>query len=216
MGKSKITNRTLKKIIVIGSSVIVAGIVFVGLLTLQEKVINPHGKAMAFQLKQDITKNTLIDRDNIKNYVEKVEVPKNFIVSEAVTMPNEVLDHISTENLNKGTILAKNYFINKKSILNKIQNPVEVSFTTRDISEVLGGTLRKGDVIDLSVIEKDNQSKKIIVGAYVDKVFSGDNKKVESGSDAASMTINVIIGSADLNNFNDAVANGKIRVSMNK
>lgn len=206
----------LKKIINLGVILIIGIFVFGGLLTIENKIMYPKGKVEAFILKKDMDKGTVITESNISDYFRKDLIDGRLEVSNGVTDGRkDLLNHISKENLNAGTVVAKNYFVNKDNILNKIKNPVEVSFSTSDVSDVLGGTLREGDVVTLSKVDKDN-SEQIIKNAYVKRVFSNDNKKVEKDSDIATMTINVMIPESDLNSFNDAVENSKIRVSMNK
>lgn len=209
-------DKNIKKVVVLGISAIVAAVIFFGLITVQEKLVNPYGKVVAYQMKTDIKKNSLITKDNIGSYIEKIVIPGNLGVSNAITDPNEVVDHLTTQYINKGSILSKNDFIDVKNIKNKIQNPIKVSFNTNDVSEVLAGTLRQGNVIDISVIKRDNESKKIISNAYVEEVFTKDNKEIKGDSIEPTTIINILIPAADLNEFNNALAEGKLRVSMNK
>lgn len=204
-----------KKISSLIISLILAIIVFIGLTVVAGKVIAPYGKATVYVATQDLNKGTLITKENVNNYFTKETVQGNLKVSNAVENENSLVNHIATENINKGAVVANNYFIDKDNILNKIENKAEVSFTTNDVSTVLGGIIRVGDIVDLSVV-KDKTSESLVKDAYVTKVFAQDNTELKRNDKKPSMTINVIIPQNLVKAFNTAVSEGKIRVSMNK
>ncbi|CUQ30718.1 SAF domain-containing protein [Clostridium baratii] len=202
------------KIITVIVSLFLTIVVFIGLLIVQKNIISPHGKATVYIATQDLSKGTLITKENINSLFTTQVVDGQLKVSNAVDNKNNLIDHVVTENLNKGTVIAKNYFLDKNNILNKIDNPTEVSFTTNDVSNVLGGVIREGDLINISIVNKDNRSKELLKNAYVTKVFAQDNTELKRGDDKPSMTINIIIPGSLVQEFNTGVSNGNIRVSM--
>lgn len=204
-----------KKITSLIISLILAIIVFIGLTVVESKIIAPQGKVKVYVATKDLNKGTLITKENVNEYFAREIIQGNLKVSNAVENENSLIDHLVGENINKGAVVANNYFIDKNNILNKIENPVEVSFTTNDVSTVLGGIIRAGDIVDLSVV-KDKNSENLVKDAYVTKVFSQDNTELKRDDKKPSMTINVIIPQALVKDFNTAVSEGQIRVSMNK
>lgn len=202
-----------KKIVTLVISLLLAIVVFIGLIIVQKNVVSPNGHATVYVATQNLDRGTLITKDNVNSLFKTEVVDGNLKVSNSVENKNKLIDHIVTQKINQGTVVANNYFLDKNDVLSKIDKPTEVSFTTNDVSNVLGGTIRQGDLINISIIN-DKRSKELLHNAYVSKVFAQDSKEIGRNDDKPAMTINVIIPGSLVQEFNTGVSNGNVRVSM--
>lgn len=118
-------------------------------------------------------------------------------------------------SLDKGEIISKNRLISKTNILKGITHPVEVSFEASDLSQVVGGILRKGDIINISVINSLSKTNmEVLNSAYVEKVFDTSGVRIEkTQKDASAVILNVIIDNSAVKDFNEKISTGEVRVS---
>lgn len=188
---------------------------FIGLLFVEESVLKPNGTVNGFVAKVDIDKGMLITESNISNYfTEKNNIDGSLEVTGAVKTKEELINNITNQNINKGEVVSINSFVAKDDILAKIENPVETSFNVSDISQVVGGILREGDLIDISIVDNNSkESTKILKNVYVDKAISSDGKEIDRTSDLSALTINIILSESEEKILNDSINKGTIRVS---
>jgi hypothetical protein len=188
---------------------------FIGLLFVEESVLKPNGTVNGFVAKVDIDKGMLITESNISNYfTEKNNIDGSLEVTGAVKTKEELINKITNQNINKGEVVSINSFVAKDDILAKIENPVETSFNVSDISQVVGGILREGDLIDISIVDNNSkESTKILKNVYVDKAISSDGKEIDRTSDLSALTINIILSESEEKILNDSINKGTIRVS---
>jgi len=122
---------------------------------------------------------------------------------------------VTCVSLDKGEIISKNRLISKTNILKGITHPVEVSFEASDLSQVVGGILRKGDIINISVINSLSKTNmEVLNSAYVEKVFDTSGVRIEkTQKDASAVILNVIIDNSAVKDFNEKISTGEVRVS---
>jgi len=207
MKVSKIKSISITLILVIA--------LFITMLTIEKKLLKPNGSFNGLIAIDDIAKGTLITENNINNlFKEKSDIDGELEVSGVAKTKEELLNFIANENLNKGEIISSNSFISKNSILKDIKDPVETSFNVSDISQVVGGTLREGDLIDISVVDSNtNENTEVLRSVYVEKAISSDGKEIDRSSDLSAITINVIVSSKDEQRLNNYINKGLLRVS---
>lgn len=92
---------------------------------------------------------------------------------------------------------------------------MEVSFEASDLSQVVGGILRKGDIINISVINSLSKTNmEVLNSAYVEKVFDTSGVRIEkTQKDASAVILNVIIDNSAVKDFNEKISTGEVRVS---
>ena len=97
-----------------------------------------------------------------------------------------------------------------------IDDLVEVSFNVSDISQVVGGILRSGDIIDISIIDNNtNESMIVLEDIYVDKAISSDGLQIDRSSDLSALTINILVSKDDSEKLNSYLNKGTLRISKN-
>ncbi len=204
-----------KKIKITLINLILIIVLFVGMLLVEKNILKPNGSFNGLIAINDVAKGTLITEQNINSlFKEKDDIDGELQVNGVAKTKEELLNLIANENLNKGEIISMDSFITKNSILKDIKDPVETSFNVTDISQVVGGTLRKGDLIDISVIDNNtNESTEVLKNVYVEKAISSDGKEIDRSSDLSAITINIIVSKTDEAKLNNHISKGGIRVS---
>lgn len=210
-------NKGEKKFGKIAISLIISIILFVGLLVLESNITSPNGKVEVVKAVNNIKEGTVIDENNKDSLFEVVTVDGSLDFETVLRNTDELVGRIIDTEIKKGEIISSERLIDKDSVLGKIENPVETSVRVTDISQVVGGILREGDIIDISVVNSTTtENEKVLEGVYVSKAFSSDGTEVDRNSAMSVLTVNIIVSPEDEAKLNQAIELGTIRVSKMK
>lgn len=210
-------NKGEKKFGKIAISLIISIILFVGLLVLESNITSPNGKVEVVKAVDNIKEGTVIDESNKDSLFEVVTVDGSLDFETALRKTDDLIGGIIDTEIKKGEIISSERLIDKDSVLGKIEYPVETSVRVTDISQVVGGTLREGDIIDISVVNSTTtENEKVLEGVYVSKAFSSDGVEVDRNSELSVLTVNIIVSPEDEAKLNQAIELGTIRVSKVK
>lgn len=210
-------NKGEKKFGKIAISLIISIILFVGLLVLESNITSPNGKVEVVKAVNNIKEGTVIDENNKDSLFEVVTVDGSLDFETVLRNTDELVGRIIDTEIKKGEIISSERLIDKDSVLGKIENPVETSVRVTDISQVVGGILREGDIIDISVVNSTTtENEKVLEGVYVSKAFSSDGTEVDRNSGMSVLTVNIIVSPEDEAKLNQAIELGTIRVSKMK
>ena len=210
-------NKGEKKFGKIAISLIISIILFVGLLVLESNITSPNGKVEVVKAVNNIKEGTVIDENNKDSLFEVVTVDGSLDFETVLRNTDELVGRIIDTEIKKGEIISSKRVIDKDSVLGKIENPVETSVRVTDISQVVGGILREGDIIDISVVNSTTtENEKVLEGVYVSKAFSSDGTEVDRNSGMSVLTVNIIVSPEDEAKLNQAIELGTIRVSKMK
>lgn len=198
-------------------SACVAIVVFIALLFVEKSLLKPNGTVEGFVAVSDIDKGTVITEENIsKLFTEKNNIDGALEVTGAVKTKDELINKVAKENINKGEVVSNNSFISKDDKFKDIDDLVEVSFNVSDISQVVGGILRTGDIIDISIIDNNtSESLSVLEDVYVDKAISSDGLQIDRSSDLSALTINILVSKDDSEKLNSYLNKGTLRISKN-
>lgn len=198
-------------------SACVAIVVFIALLFVEKSLLKPNGTVEGFVAVSDIDKGTVITEENIsKLFTEKYNIDGALEVTGAVKTKDELINKVAKENINKGEVVSNNSFISKDDKFKDIDDLVEVSFNVSDISQVVGGILRSGDIIDISIIDNNtSESLSVLEDVYVDKAISSDGLQIDRSSDLSALTINILVSKDDSEKLNSYLNKGTLRISKN-
>ena len=210
-------NKGEKKFGKIAIILIISIILFVGLLVLESNITSPNGKVEVVKAVNNIKEGTVIDENNKDSLFEVVTVDGSLDFETVLRNTDELVGRIIDTEIKKGEIISSKRLIDKDSVLGKIENPVETSVRVTDISQVVGGILREGDIIDISVVNSTTtENEKVLEGVYVSKAFSSDGTEVDRNSGMSVLTVNIIVSPEDEAKLNQAIELGTIRVSKMK
>lgn len=196
-------------------SFLIAIVAYAGLIYAERSFLQDYQKANVLMAKKHIDEHTEFNKENVKDYFEIKKIPAIFKTSNSVVTYDAMIDQISSVVIEKGEIIMKTRLLSKSSVLKDIKDPMEVGFEVSDLSQVVGGTLRQGDIIDIAVVNNvTKENTDILQNVYISKVFDTNGKKLEkTQKDAAAVVLNVIIDSSQVQSFNEKITSGDIRVS---
>lgn len=199
-------------------SLIIAIILFVALLFIESKVIAPNGTTNVVIATSDVDKGVVITSENVNTYFkEKENVDGELEVSNSIKSLDELIDTKVNSNINKGEVVSQNDVLDKESILADIQEPIEVSLKVEDISQMVGGTVREGDMIDISVVDEISlENKAVLSNVYVNKAFGADGAEISRDNTTSVLVVNVIISKEDEAILNSSLETGVVRISKIK
>jgi hypothetical protein len=195
-------------------SLIVSIVAFIGLLVVQQTILTPNGTSKVYIATENIEKGTIMTTENVDKLFKEKNVDGELKVTNAITSKKVLVDKIANKDVEKGAVISSNTFTHKDDILAKIKTPVEVSIKVDDISQAVGGILRAGDIINISVVNLiTKENEKIFENTYVNKVFSKEGKEIKREDISSVVTINLIISKEDEAKLNKAIELGVLRIS---
>lgn len=205
-----------KKIGIIFLSLVGAVVIFLILIGLQNKIIFPHGETTVYYAKKYIGKNTEITKDNIHTYLEKKKVSSDNLVESSIISEKGIINMYVTNDILSGEQISSKRIEKMSNRVKDIKNLREYSLKFSDISEVVGGTLREGDVIDL--ILTDNSQGKVVTqtelkNVVVDKAITTDGNIIHraSANKYSATVLNLDLSAEDAHKLDNAVARGKVK-----
>lgn len=203
-----------KNLIIIITCTITTIILFLALLSVQNKMLKPNGTSKVYIAKRNIEKGTVFVSENIDSLVLEKEIDKSLVVSEVVTSKEQFKNKIANNDIIKNEIISNKRLLDKDSILKKIKDPRELSIKFNDIGQVVGGTIREGDIVDLAIIDSvTNEIIKNFNNIYVDKVLSSDGAVISRNDNNSALGLNFIMSSSEVIKFNNNIGKGMVRVS---
>lgn len=209
----------------IALSLVLAVLMFVGMISYENYTLNKHETVGVVRLKADGLKNSQkISKKDIANDFEVISIEKAQDSSNYIHSISEIPEGYVSNDLEKGEILTKKDIteINEKTEYAK--DPVEISIKVSDISNDVGGILRTGDMVYISFIsggtdESGNETKEVNLfnekPYYIDKAIDASGNILTDDS-APATYINLIIDKSEEQAFNEAIVNGDVRMSLKR
>lgn len=219
-GKEKVQTEVGKYRFLI--SLLLAFAVTTALITYQDYKLSKYETIKVVCVNEDvdsIAEGTVINEENVSKYFVLADVNKPLTNNHTLTSLEAVMGKKTAIQLFSGETVTTADFIDVNEVLSNISNPVETSINASDLSQLVGGILREGDIIDISIVADTGEILYKIDGVYVTKAFntSGEllDKNAEEGAVANenAMVINVIMSKMDEQTLNQNINNGRVRVA---
>jgi hypothetical protein len=199
-------------------SLFIAVALFFGLIILQQNLLAPNGTSKVYVANKTIEKGTVLDSQNLNTLFTKTELNNEAIIEGAIYTEDELLElegKILSRDMLKGEGLSSLRVINKDDILANSDYVVEIGINSGDISEVVGGILREGDLVNISSVDPvTKESSLLLDNVYIDKAFSSDGTRIARTDSMAAARVNVLVTSKEAEaNLNKAIELGGIKIS---
>lgn len=209
----KTRNANKKNLFGLVLSVFVAICVFVGLTSYQTTLLSDYEKVTRVISIKTIPKGTLITEKNVANYFTTDEIEAHHDVASSVNEINDMIGYISNADIANGQTISLINFVEKNHLLANKADIVYVSFTVSKAGDAVGGTIREGNIIDVTVKTNDG-----VVSAgeslYVNAVYDTSYRTLTETDDTPATTIEVALDKNKANDFIDAISSGTIYVSL--
>lgn len=196
-------------------SCILAAIFFCICLVLILRLAAPEDTVQVLVVKKQVPVNTSIEKWD--QFFALEEIPVSIIPEGAIFEPEEINGLFTGIDLNKKQIVCKNMLADKKERKRIVENPVEVSVNVSSISQMVGGTIREGDLININAVYKNVEGYESVTiqnSAYVTQAFTSSGIPVASNDKEQVVTVlSLEIDASEEKAFNEALAAGTLRIS---
>lgn len=207
-----------KRIYKIVVSFLIAGLLFAGMLLFEESKKPEIVMKTVVVANQDIAEGVRLTEQNIDNYLTEMSVDEKMCCGDNLTDSKALLGKKTKVTLKKDSVLQNGWFLNADSVKEKMKEPVTVTVRSEDLSEVVGGSLRSGDFIDLNFLQEETGTASLIFrGVLVEKVYDSSGKEVEKGEeDRAASMLTLLLEEDDVEELCELMAAGRFRMAKTK
>lgn len=214
--KEKKKDRNLKLLVI---SMILAVLLFVALLVIERGILADYERTWVVVAARDVETGTEITADNVRDFFTRIEMDVNKKPVQSTREMRELENMVVMQPLVRNEIVLSHHVVAKETLLQDIRDPIEIGFQVSHPDQVVGGILRAGDLIDISVVQRDLEAEsekniQILQHAYISRVFDANGSPIERyGQDTPAVIINIIIDKENEGKFNEAITGGTVRVS---
>ncbi len=206
-------------------SAILACAVTVGLIKYQEQALSKYETVGVVCVKpsvKSLKEGTVINEETVKKYFSVEQRQKNTVSSNALMDMEKLIGKRMSIELCANDVITTAQFSDINEKLHEISDPVETSINATDLSQLVGGILREGDTIDISVIGDEGQLVYELRDVYVTKAFDSSGQIIDENLNEAgdgttsnenAMIINVIIEKSDEALLDQQLSNGVVRIA---
>lgn len=206
-------------------SAILACAVTVGLIKYQEQALSKYETVGVVCVKpsvKSLKEGTVINEETVEKYFSVEQRQKNTVSSNALMDMEKLIGKRTSIELCANDVITTAQFSDINEKLHEISDPVETSINATDLSQLVGGILREGDTIDISVIGDEGQLVYELRDVYVTKAFDSSGQIIDENLNEAgdgttsnenAMIINVIIEKSDEALLDQQLSNGVVRIA---
>lgn len=203
---------------------VMAVILFVALVTIENAVIKNEIKVDTVVATQDIDARTVIDAEQVSEFFKVIQLPEAYRPSNALESM-EALENgiVTTEALVINSVVSNGSFTSRDDIVLGIEDPVEVSINLGAIEDAVAGKVRAGDIVNISKVwpestgllnEVEWHSEYIVENAYVVESHTGTPAVARDDKETSVTLITVYVPRAKELEISRSIAEGTLRVGI--
>ena len=175
-------------------SFLIAVALFGVLVGVEKNLLSDYEKESVVLCKTDIPKGTMITKENIDQYFEDYEVDIALVNDTCIKDKNEVIDTVVENSLSAREILREGDCTKEAEIYHRFKNPVEASITATNPGDIVSGTIRRGDYVDIAVVNKDTLEYDLMLNeVYVVDAFTSTGEKVSGDAEGTAATMLTVV-----------------------
>lgn len=208
-------NRQSRNKLLAGSiitALVASMIIFAVMLHAEKNMLTAYEKGIIYVAKQQIPENVVVSEKNLDKYFAVKELDKTVIPDTALKTPEEALNLVSRYAIDKDTLLTSGMFENQDKVKAGMKEPVIAGLKAEDLYQMVGGTLRTGDRIDIYKIDVENPSQPVWKDVYVYEVFDNTGEVIPEGDTITSaQRINIYLERSEVEHFYTELSMGTLR-----
>lgn len=195
-------------------SIVLALMLFFCLLIIEGKMLNNYQMSEIIVAKCTVPKSLEITNNNVDIYFTKKEVQTNVIPPTAIIDTESLIGKVVLYTINEGEFIFDTRFSEEEKYLSKMKNPLEIGICVQNPSQIVGGLVRKGDLINISSVNSSTkESIMVLKNVYVSKSFDSSGNEIKDGNNIQSLSINIYIDASEEQYFQKTVAGGTLYIS---
>lgn len=175
-------------------SFFVAAALFGVLVGVEKNLLSSYEKEAVVLCKADIPKGTKITEENADQYFYMYEVDSVIVDSNCVKNKKDLFDTVTAKKLSAHEIVRMSDCTKEASIYNQFTEPVEASITASEPGDIVSGTIRRGDRVDIAVVNKDTLAYELMMkNVYVIDAFTSTGEKLTDEVEGTAATMLTIV-----------------------
>lgn len=198
----------------VAAAFVAAIMVYLILLNVEKKALSNYEKGSVLAAQKDIIQGVVFTQENVPLYFEEVQVDQRLIPSAAVTDKEQLIGTLSGINIDKGSILTSSMLNMQNEEIAAMKQPVIAGFKADDLFQVVSGTLRTGDKINIYTVEEDFKTTYLVwENILVQQVFDTAGVTIlAQDQNTAAARINILLEQDSVEQFYTELARGSLRV----
>lgn len=193
---------------------VAAMVTFLIMLQVEKNVLSAYEKVAVWSASKEVEKGTEITEQNWTEYFVQVEIDKNMVPERWVILPDEVYGKQTCVVLSRGTVLSTHMLEDVENYVRKLHNPVVAGCKGDDLFQMVGGVLRKGDLVHIYTVDEEmSQTYLLWESVPVYEVFDAAGKVIESTDKTTpAARINLLLEKGRAEQFYNEVSKGSLRL----
>lgn len=198
----------------VAAAFVAAIMVYLILLNVEKNALSNYEKGSVLAAQKDIIHGVVFTKENIPLYFEEVQIDQRLIPSAAVTDKEQLIGMLAGFNIDKGSILTSSMLNMQNEEIAAMKQPVIAGFKADDLFQVVSGTLRTGDKINIYTVEEDFKTAYLVwENILVQQVFDTAGVTIlAQDQNTAAARINILLEQDSVEQFYSELARGSLRV----
>lgn len=188
MDKKRYVEKEKKSVLGIVICLVISIAVFIAVLIIQRAVTGSGEKATVVVAVKDISAPGFISAEDAGDYFEEFEVSAELAYTGVFKSIEDVFGEEKevyvVNSLTKGEIVSDKCIVGGEEFLQAYKNPVEMGIRVDSFENAAAGTIRRGDVVDMCILDDLGEEKKIQL--YILQAFDSSGLRIET-SDTVSV-----------------------------
>lgn len=209
---SKGKKNTVMKLL---GSFCVAAALFGVLIGVEKNILSAYAKEPVVLCKTDIPKGTSITKDNVDQYFYAYEVDVAMLKEDCIRDKQELVGTVTNRDMTSHEMVRERFCTKEAAIYERYNNPVEASIEANEAGDMVSGTIRRGDYVDIAVVNKDTLEYELLMKkVYVVDAFTSTGERLDELTDGTAATmLTVVEDKGNLEKYYSLKEMGKVIVT---
>lgn len=165
-----------------------------------------------FVSKQKVMHGTIITASNFDEYIYTLNADTNMKPDDAMVDKEDIIGRSIIYDIAANTVITDGVLSDEDEIMSLMNNPVISGIKATEISQFSSGIIRKGDYIDISVVDNiTGACAGVLNNVYVYGAYNSDGTIIEE-TNGYAMILNILIEKEHEQHLNSMLSKGTIRV----
>lgn len=182
MDKNRYVEKDKKNVLGIIICLVISIAVFVAVMIVQSAIQGDEDTKVVVVALDNIKAPAFIEREDAHKYFEEIEVPSSLAYDGTFDSLEELFgknkEIYVTAAVIKGEVVAEDCIIAGKDFLKGYNNPVEMGIKVSSFENAVSGTIRRGDVVDMCIL--NDAGEEVTIGLYVLQAFDSSGIRIEA------------------------------------
>ena len=190
MDKKRYVEKEKKSVLGIIICLAISVAVFIAVIIIQRAVTGTGEKVTVVTAVTDISAPGFISLKDADEYFVEIEVPAELAYTGVFDSIEDIFgkekEIYVVNSLAKGEIVSDKCVVGGEKFLQAYENPVEMGIRVSSFENAAAGTIRRGDVVDMCILDDLGEERKIQL--YVLQAFDSSGLRIEI-SDTVSVAV---------------------------